>query len=47
MTFLNQLLGTSLMGAVHGRTAQDIARMDLALRQSAAYKAYQHRTLRG
>lgn len=47
MTYLAQMLGTTLMGVVHGHTAPELARMDHALRMSAAQKAAKYGKLRG
>lgn len=38
MTFLNQILGTALMGVVSGHSAAELARMNHTLRVSEARK---------
>lgn len=38
MTFLNQILGTALMGVVSGHSAAELAHMDKTLRQSESRK---------
>ncbi|TWI82168.1 hypothetical protein JM93_03512 [Roseibium hamelinense] len=47
MTYLAQMLGTNLMGAVNGRSVNEIARMDKALRQSAYRKTFKFGSLLG
>lgn len=39
MTYLANFLGTNLMGVVSGHSAAELARMNLALRNSQAVKA--------